>query len=58
MDTELRGMTRVKDGGKRPNEVYEGQAEESGVTGTGATMRRGERERNECKREGRRKGIK
>lgn len=44
--------------GKDQKRVYEGQAEESEVTGTRATMRGGERERNEGKREGRRKGIK
>lgn len=36
MDTELR-VTRVKDGGKRPKEVYEGE-EQSEVPGTRATM--------------------
>lgn len=37
MDTELRVTTRVKDGGKRPKEVCEGE-EQSEVPGTRATM--------------------
>lgn len=37
MDTELRVTTRVKDGGNRPKEVYEGE-EQSEVPGTGATV--------------------
>lgn len=53
METELRVTTRVKDGGKRPKEVYEGE-EQSEVPGTRATK---EVEGWKCKPEGR-KGIK